>query len=139
MAGNPDVDKSNDLTMRSSCAPDPVPSIGSLHQTDLHNTGIDTFLKVGLVVGIRLPSTGCSLRLAHGGASTALLPRIPLGSLPSGGRTTAQITVSQVAGGTTRNEVIRATVEFASDFETDPQNDDPDTPYTCQTQVDVRI
>jgi hypothetical protein len=127
------------LSMTSSCAPNPVAPTGSQHRVDLHNGGYDTYLKVGLVVGVRLASAGCSIELTFGNASGILIPRINLGSLPSGARTRNDVVVTRSPSGTSQHEIIRATVEFASDYETDPLDDDPVTPYTCTTEVNVRL
>jgi hypothetical protein len=125
--------------MTSACAPDPIAPAGSQHAVNLHNTGFDRYLKVGMVVGVVAPSATCGIELSHQAQRGVLLPNIPLGSLPSGAAVIKRIGVSRTPDGTTMNETIRTTVRFASDFENDPLNDEPDTPYICMTKVDVGL
>jgi hypothetical protein len=105
----------------------------------LNNTGLDDYLAVTMVIAIRAPVPGCSLTLQNGAAAGTSLPVIGVGSLPSGTRASWNIDVQRVAGGTTKFEIIRTTVDFASGAETDPLDDAPATPYTCMTKVDVGV
>lgn len=136
---SPNQTRIADLNMSSSCVPNRVAAAGSQHRVELHNTGYDTYLQLGLVVGVHLASTGCSIRLARNGVQAFLFPAIQLGCLPSGETTRSDMNVVRIPTGTTVRETIRTTVEFASNFETDPLDDDPVTPHTCMTEVNVSV
>ena len=114
---NPDDDKCGDLHLTCSCVADPVPATGSRHKATLDNPGSDKYIAITMVVAIKAPVPGCSLTLRHGTAVGTSLPVIGVGSLPSGTGASWNIDVQRVAGGTTKFEVIRTTVSFASDAE----------------------
>jgi hypothetical protein len=124
-----------DLEMDSASSPDPVPAAGSTHSTDLKNDGYDTFVKVGLVVGIKRASASCGFVLAHGQDRGTLLPQIPVGDLHSTRSHRVDVSVEQSGAGTAR-ATVKATVEFAAEAE-DPQNPDPDPKHTTSTEVPV--
>jgi hypothetical protein len=125
--------------MKAFCAPNPVTQDLALHCVDLHNTGYDTYLKIGMVVGVSLASSSSSIGLVHAGLQDSAIPRIHLGCLPSGSRSRENIQVIRFPAGTSSYETIRTTIEFASDYETDPMDEDPSTPYICTTVVRVRL
>ena len=136
---NPDYDVCGDLHLTCSCAADPVPATVSKHRVTLHNTGLDKYIAVTMVVAIRAPVPTCGLTLHHAHAAGTALPVIGVGNLPSGTKANWNIDVQRVAGGTTRFEAIRTTVSFASEAETEPLDDVPVAPYICMTTVDVGI
>lgn len=124
-----------DLEMDSVSSPDPVPAGGSTHRTDLTNDGYDTFVKVGLVVGLKRPSASCGFVLAHGQDRGTLLPGIPIGDLHSTKSHRVEVKVEQSGTGSAL-ATVKATVEFAAEAE-DPQNPDPDPKHTTSTEVPV--
>lgn len=128
-----------DLNMSATCLPNPVGSRASRHRVDFLNSGYDTYLNLRLVVSVRLATANCSIFLAHGNLEGHLIPGINLGCLPSGAGSSNSISVIRNPTGTNIHETIRATVEFTSDLETDPLDDEPILPYTCNTEVHVQI
>ena len=131
--------QTGDLDMKSSCAPNPVLQELAQYCVDLHNTGYDTYLKVGMVIGIRLASSSSSIGLIHDGLQGFQTPSMQLGCLPSGSRSSKSVPVIRIPAGTTSYEIIKTTVEFISGYETDPMDDEPSTPYICRTELSVRV
>jgi hypothetical protein len=127
--------KYGDLEMDSSSSPDPVPTAGSTHSTDLKNDGYDTFVKVGLIVGVMRPSASCGFVLAHDQDRGTLLPLIPVGDLHSTKSHQVDVSVEQSGAGAV-GATVQATVEFAAEAD-DPQNPDPDPKHTASTEVPV--
>jgi len=124
-----------DLRMDSAASPDPVPPTGSTHRTDLTNDGYDTFVKMGLIVGLKRPSASSGFVLAHGQDRGILLPQIPIGDLHSTRSHRVDVKVEQAGSGSAL-ATVKATVEFAAEAE-DPQNPDPDPKHTTSTEVPV--
>lgn len=124
-----------DLQMDSATTPNPVPAAGSTHSTTLKNDGYDTFVKVGLVVGVKRASASCGFVLAHGGHRGTLLPQIPVGDLHSATSQRVSVGVEHSGTGATR-ATLKATVEFAAEAE-DPLNPDPVPKHTSSTEVPV--
>jgi hypothetical protein len=135
---NPDRNTCSALELEGNCTPDPVKGAGAAHTATITNTGTDRYHVdvTVLLLGGTVP--GASLILDDNGSKVAVVSWFA-GVLGPAKRASRAITVDRVSAGTANAHSIRTVINYASDAESDPLDDQPTRPYTCHCTVDVAV
>jgi hypothetical protein len=134
---NPDRSRCSALELEGRCAPDPVRN-GGAHTATITNTGTDRYHVdvTVLLLGGTVP--GASLILNDNGTQAAVVSWFA-GVLGPNKRAQRAVTVDRIWAGTAQAHSIRTVINYASDAESDPLDDQPSRPYTCRCIVDVAV
>jgi hypothetical protein len=135
---NPESNTCSGLQLDCECRPDPVPSAGATHQTTIDNIGYDRYTVDVQVQIMRGSRPGTSLAL-HDGVKQVDVISWYAGTFGPGRKASWPEAVQRRAGGTAKAHSIRTTIEYASDGDNDPLDDEAKVTYTCTCTVDVVV